>query len=341
MSGARCLLCPAVLAAIVAGCSVEPTRIVVVTQTDLAVPAELDALTIEVDATAIGGSQQVRMTPLDGDRVAPPIVLAIVHDGGELGPITVRVWGFHEGEVVVERAARLSFVPGRSVLLRVDLVRACRDHDCEGGRSCEAGACVPLDVDAQSLPTWAGREGLPTLPRDPGDAGASADAWVAPDDAWAPPDDAAVAPDGGAACAAGCECAQTCIDDEGCECRSGCACALACVPGDDCTHVLCDGEGTTCAIDGSGVSNLEARCDHRSSCTIDARDASNALALSCRDSSRCEVDCRGASNCALRCESGSQCVLRCGFDSSCDLECTSGDRRVCADGVLACNRGCP
>lgn len=326
----------AALAAMLAACSVEPTRIVVVVQTDLVIPAALDALTIEVDSTEIGGSQQVRMTALDGEGVAPPIVLAIVHDGGELGPITVRVWGLHEDDVVVERAARLAFVSGRSVLLRLDLVAACRDHDCDGGRSCEAGACVPLDVDAQSLPPWEGREALPMLPQGPG-----GDAGVPAVDAWVPPDDATVVPDGGAACAMGCECAQTCVDDEACECKSGCACELACLPGEDCRRVVCDGEGTTCAIDGTGVANLEVRCDHRSSCTIDARDASNALALSCRDSSQCDVDCRGASNCALRCESGSQCVLRCGIDSSCDLVCASGDRRVCADGVLACNRGCP
>lgn len=327
------------IAICLAGCSAEPTRIVVVTQTDLEMPAELDALAIEVDATAIGGAREERRTALDGTLVVPPIVLAIVHDGGELGPITVRASGLHEGDVVVTRAARLSFVQGRSVLLRLDLVGACRDRSCDTDRSCAAGSCVPLDVDAEALPPWAGREALPALPDPPDDGGVPVvDAWVpGPVDAGV---DAATMPDAGV-CAVGCECAQTCVDDEGCECKSGCACSLACVPGDECTHVVCDGAGTTCAIDGADTSTLEVRCDHRSVCTIDAQGASAATQLSCRDGSQCDVDCRGASSCLLRCESGSQCLLRCDVDSECDVDCTSGDRRVCADGVVACNRGCP
>src|SRR5690606_34901758 len=117
-----------------------------------------------VDARAIGGEVQQREIAVDGARVRFPLVLAVVHEGGALGPITIEVVGLRRGEAIVTRTARLSFVARRTVTLALDLTRACSARSCELGQTCVEGACVSFDVDADALPTWTGRDDPQTIP---------------------------------------------------------------------------------------------------------------------------------------------------------------------------------
>jgi hypothetical protein len=260
----------------------------------------------------------------------------VVHDGGALGPLAIEALALKDGELVVRRAARLSFSPRRSVVLRLDLLRACEQRSCDDDRTCEAGECIARDVDTDALPSWRGRDGLPPIAM-----GGAPDASVPLDDAALGDDAGAIGVDAGG-CGAGCECSQLC--ESRCECRSGCACDLTCPPGGDCEDVRCDGVGAMCVIEGRSASNLRAECSNGATCEIDAWGASNVRDVVCRGGATCDVDCRETSNCVVRCESGSSCVVRCDDgddDDGCSVDCRAGSATSCADGVVACNRACP
>jgi hypothetical protein len=141
-------------AALVAGCSATPlTQLIVVVDTDYAVPAELDTIAIGV----VGPEM-----PEDPVRVAPaiiglPVTLGLVHRGGVLGPITVSVEGELGGSARVRRVVRTSFVASESRVLWVDLLRACDGPICtDVETTCLAGSCGGIDVDPRRLPLYAG-----------------------------------------------------------------------------------------------------------------------------------------------------------------------------------------
>jgi len=140
----------------------------VVTDSDFAVPSELDMIVFDV----VGPAGQMESREVD-PREGLPASLGLVHTGGPLGPVDVRVVG-RVGAAFVERAARLDFAPGRTVLLQMDLLRACETVVCVAGMSCGGSGCAPIDVDVATLPDWeptpvdAGMDGMDTGPVDTG-----------------------------------------------------------------------------------------------------------------------------------------------------------------------------
>lgn len=292
----------------ISGCA-DVTELVVVTDSDLDAPAELDALRFEVVGPS--GEAMTREAPLTGQgAVALPVTLVVQHGGGALGPIGLRAVGTRDGTEVVRRDAVAWFVEGRSVLVHLDLSRACRDTRCPDGATCVDGVCVdPPEVRP--------------------DAGT--------------PIDAGGAPDAGPECPGGCECVQSC--EGGCECRDGCSCALGCAPGEDCMNGKCKDEGTSCDLSARGASNVSHVCERTAACAFDVRDVSNVDEITCKSGARCEVDCTGASNCYVGCEGDAECLVDCTDTSSCRIshcgELDDGDLRSCGDGVLVCRRDCP
>jgi hypothetical protein len=160
--------------ATLAGCAGEPdklTQIVVVVDSDLPVPDQLDALQIEVTGVK-------EMRPIDARLDAEhglPRTLGIVYSGGPLGPVRVSARGSHGGEMIVERMAEVFFARDRTLKLQLPLTRACRDEkpECESDQTCDQGSCVAAAV--AQLPMFDGNDG-PFL----SDAGATADAGSEP-----------------------------------------------------------------------------------------------------------------------------------------------------------------
>jgi len=162
-------------------CSQSPvTEIVVVVDSDIAVPAELDEVTILVDG-AVGGTRTASRDLSASRGAGLPVTLGLVHPSGPLGPITARAVGsVHRGgvaSIVVERTARTSFVDGRTVVLRLDLLGACSGVTCaDASSSCGADGCAPIDIAPGSLSAWTGTPsrldaGAPALDAGPrGDA---------------------------------------------------------------------------------------------------------------------------------------------------------------------------
>ncbi|MGE0790451.1 MAG: hypothetical protein AB7S26_32540 [Sandaracinaceae bacterium] len=147
------------------GCSGELTQLIVVVDTDLAIPSQLDRVGITVSAGADRmASQEQALT----SAANLPLTLAVVPEDDLLGPIDIVAEGTLDGAEVVARHARVTLVRGETRLLRLDLVASCAGIDCPTNQTCTPDGCRSIDVD--DLPEWTG---VPPRLRDAGveDAG--------------------------------------------------------------------------------------------------------------------------------------------------------------------------
>lgn len=118
----------------------ELTELLVVVDSDLSVPGELDGVRV----TATGAEAMSAAGAITSDEPLPRTV-GIVHREGMLGPVEVTVVGTQGGDDVVQARVTTSFVQGKTLVLPVFLSRRCADPQ----------ACV-LDVDPSSLDEWNG-----------------------------------------------------------------------------------------------------------------------------------------------------------------------------------------
>ena len=89
----------------------------------------------------------------DSAKVRLPIRIAVFPRAADDDVIHVSVAGLSPtgGDPAVSASARLAFVPGRSLLLRVLLYEVCVDLPCEEGKTCiqvsDAAVCVDEEID--------------------------------------------------------------------------------------------------------------------------------------------------------------------------------------------------
>jgi hypothetical protein len=136
------LLC---LVVALSGCSSPAplTELVVVVDTDLEVPHEIDRVRFEVDSEAVDGQTQTAEVRFS-DR--SPATLGLVHRSGPLGPLVVTVVGMGRERPVISATARPSFVEGRVMALRLDLLDICLRRFCRGDEICgPEGRCISND----------------------------------------------------------------------------------------------------------------------------------------------------------------------------------------------------
>lgn len=265
--------CAALMLVALSACaSTEPlTQLVVVVDTDLTIPEQLERVRIVVR----DGQGTMREASAELASGAPrPVTLGLV-SRTTLGPLDVEALGERMGSVVVRRRARVSFVAGRTLALRMDLLASCVAAACEDEQTCAEEGCRPIDVGPDELTAWEG----PPSPIEPGvDAGSTADAGASPFDAGMG-DDAGEAPtdagprDAGAVDAppGGCSSASEC--DDGVACTTDTCVERSCVHTPDST--LCD-DGVACTGDacdpvaGCTATPDSSQCDDGVACTADA-----------------------------------------------------------------------
>jgi hypothetical protein len=131
----------AMLLLLATSCAERPlTEIVVVVDTRMRIPEQLD--TLEIEITPPAGPVSRRLASLSGEEaLALPITLSVVHRGGALGPVTVTVNGRLGTDVVVTRQAEVSFALGRTLVVLLPLEAACVGVACAERETCAAGAC--------------------------------------------------------------------------------------------------------------------------------------------------------------------------------------------------------
>jgi len=126
-----------------AGCSDTATELMVVVDTDLVVPTEMDNVSISV--TGPSGEEVIHPVALTGpDAVELPLTLGLVPEGDVLEPVTVRATGLLDSAPVVERSVRTGFLKNQIRVVRLLLLRGCVERMCAGDESCSEDGCVPV-----------------------------------------------------------------------------------------------------------------------------------------------------------------------------------------------------
>jgi len=146
----------AVLAAGCAAEAVKRTEVVVVVDTDLTVPGQLDGL--KITAVSARGEEKVARAAFERPSDLPG-TLGLLHPGGALGPFRVVVAGVLGDAVVVTREAEFSFVAGATLTLSMNLLRSCVGVMCALDETCAEGGCVSKKVPTSALTPWNGKGG--------------------------------------------------------------------------------------------------------------------------------------------------------------------------------------
>jgi len=313
------------LALVATGCDDSLTELLVVVDTDLSVPSELDHVRITV--TAPDGQVSVAEGPI-GDLSALPATVGLIHKGGEFGDVRVVAEGLLGGTVVVRREAVATFVHKQVRVLRLDLLRRCVGEACGAGMTCAEAGCRSERVAGSELPRYDGTIGS--------DGGVLVDASLDGGDTDAGPTDAGP-PDAGPADAGPvctglpAQCGTGPMDT--CTCL-GCACGVTCDPS-NCSIECWDAAQCTTSARSAGTVALRCR---RSECHLDAS-GSMDVDVTCEMESSCDVDCSGAETCEVACRMMSQCVLQCAGATTCNM--TGCTPTTCPGGEIVCGRDCP
>jgi len=129
------------------------TQIMVLIDSDISVPDELDSVRVEVT----GAENMVAIGTFTGDDARRlPRTVAVLYRGGSLGPLRVRVVGSADGADVVSRLAITSFVEGETLMLPMFLAARCRPVSCDADHTCAAGRCISATVNPAGLDEWSG-----------------------------------------------------------------------------------------------------------------------------------------------------------------------------------------
>jgi hypothetical protein len=310
-----------------AGCAPSATQLVVVVDTDMAIPGEIDEVRLEV--TRPDGSSEVEMRGV-ATRMALPLSVGVIADGEVLGPIDVIATGYRDGVFVIDRTATVTLVRGETRVLSLFLLSNCRDVDCEEGETCgEGGTCRGEEIE--DLPPFTGM--LPSI--DAGIDGASPmDASIdAPrTDGATMPDIPPVACSNDGDCDDGIACTTDSCGDAACEYTTNDA---ACDDGNVCTDDVCT-IGVGCdARNNTSPCPDDVYCNGTDVC-------SGGVCTHPGDPCTSPTSCDETANACVGCASRADCPADAvGAFGSCDYtgDCDSSATRTRTDLTYACTDG--
>jgi alpha-tubulin suppressor-like RCC1 family protein len=137
------------------GCGSRLSEIVLVVDTDLIIPSEIDSVSIRTT----GPSGTTTDTPiLDIENVPFPRTLGLV-DAGRSSAVTIQVIGRHgvAADPVALEEVHTAFVDGERRMLSIVLSASCLGNTCTpGAQTCSLGKCIPMDLPANKLLPWPG-----------------------------------------------------------------------------------------------------------------------------------------------------------------------------------------
>ncbi|MCK6588014.1 MAG: hypothetical protein L6Q76_10560 [Polyangiaceae bacterium] len=168
MKRTRCLaaLAAAFLPAVGAlSCSADTGELIVVVQTDMELPKDIDTVRIEITSFGIPYLQQ-SYENLGGDRgIKLPATLGITTDNDSSRPVNIRIIAFRDQQPRVLREATTTIPSDRIATFHMPFSFLCdgraKESDgvivndgCATDETCVAGDCVPIKVDAPPADTY-------------------------------------------------------------------------------------------------------------------------------------------------------------------------------------------
>jgi len=131
------------------------TEIAVVVWGDLAIPAEMDNIRVDVKGPSETRSFAFPLTTSsEPGKNTLPIRLSLVPPDNKNLAFEVTATGLLGNAVVVFQSKSLSFLPGQRKVLTLNLGRACAGIPCTPGSTCAGGLCIPTLISATSLPDY-------------------------------------------------------------------------------------------------------------------------------------------------------------------------------------------
>lgn len=163
-----------------AGCSDPVTQLVVVVDTDMMVPEQIDSIRINTMRASSDVVERFDFQIYDVDASSMPLTVGVLvpealqnEEGGPLEdpqPIAIEVdaTGGSDRDRVVTRV-EAEFVEGLSLELPIFVGSVCRRTMCPMGWSCGQDGCVPIaELTPDELALWEGDpEAIPTIPPAP------------------------------------------------------------------------------------------------------------------------------------------------------------------------------
>jgi hypothetical protein len=141
--------------AVLLACAAEDnqTQVTVLLTSETQIPKELDSL--ELVVTSANGSEASRVIhEVQNPRFFPATVALVPRNADALeGPVKIELRGYLNGQdAQVFRRAVVSYVEGRTMLLRMPLRMACFNfQDCGKDNTCAGGTCQPARVPSAEL----------------------------------------------------------------------------------------------------------------------------------------------------------------------------------------------
>jgi hypothetical protein len=147
------LLIPTLAAAVACGSSSrDGTTVKVAVFSDFRSPAEMDAIRIDITGTRATSRSFPQTSTGDPDTDKPRVTLDLVPTGANDAGFTVEAIAMLGPSTRVSQSARVAFVPGKVVLLKLRLGKDCLGKPCGAGLTCSFGQCVGIVVE--SLPPY-------------------------------------------------------------------------------------------------------------------------------------------------------------------------------------------
>ena len=137
-------------------CTETGTEIMLSVASDMRVPLELDSMRIEIRHVARQVIRDYSLDPAKADHARLPATLGLVGGEHHNEPLLITVTGKKAGKAIVQRLARLPWVEGRILLLRMNLLRRCimTSTACAKDETCTEHGCEKPDVDPGALPDY-------------------------------------------------------------------------------------------------------------------------------------------------------------------------------------------
>ena len=137
-------------------CTEDGTEIMISIASDMRIPLELDAMRIQITHVARRVTHDYALDPSKPNRAKLPATLGLVGGAYSNQPVFIAVTGYKGDDAIVERQARLPWVKGRILLLRMNLLRTCAlmSPPCPKGKTCTEDGCKAPDVDPETLPDF-------------------------------------------------------------------------------------------------------------------------------------------------------------------------------------------
>lgn len=142
------------LALLLSSCAadIEPTEVILVVDSDLAPPTEVDS--VDVSVFSAGGEEMNAFAQLGVGDARFPRTLGIYNVDQRLGPYRVVARARLGGAIVVQRSASFDFIRDRTMRLTLFLSTLCEDVRCDEPLTCaEGGVCRSSEVE---LEEWTG-----------------------------------------------------------------------------------------------------------------------------------------------------------------------------------------